>query len=99
MKIDYPMRSLMFVPGHNLKLLNSAIKTNADVLLIDLEDSVQPTSNKQLARNNILQFLNEKKFSKHHLFPRINDRESGELLRGSMEGRTIYWSTPGKKGF
>lgn len=47
---DIIMRSLMFVPGHNEKLLTSAAKSDADVLLLDLEDSVQPESNKPLAR-------------------------------------------------
>ena len=81
MSFNYPMRSLMFVPGHNLKLLNSAIKSKADVLLLDLEDSVQPKSNKQVARDNIIDFVNQNKFDKFHVFPRINDRESGELLK------------------
>lgn len=81
MKVNFPMRSLMFVPGHNLKLINSAIKSEADVLLLDLEDSVQPKNNKQIARDNIIDFANENKFDKFHIFPRVNDRESGELLK------------------
>ena len=32
----------MFVPSHNEKLIKSSIKSNADVLLLDVEDSVQP---------------------------------------------------------
>ena len=36
------MRSLLFVPGHNEKFLASASKSIADVLLLDIEDSVQP---------------------------------------------------------
>ena len=74
-------RSLMFVPAHNTKLLESASKSNADVLLLDIEDSVQPTKNKQLARDNILQFISEGKFENHKIYPRVNDRESGELLK------------------
>ena len=30
----------MFVPAHNIKLLESAVKRDADVLLLDIEDSV-----------------------------------------------------------
>jgi citrate lyase subunit beta/citryl-CoA lyase len=71
----------MFVPGHNLKLMNSAIKSEADVLLLDLEDSVQPKSNKQIARDNIIDYVNHSKFENLHIFPRVNDRESGELLK------------------
>lgn len=81
MMVDFPMRSLMFVPSHNLKIMNSAIKTNADVLLLDLEDSVQPKANKQIGRDNIIQFVKEEKFKKFRVFPRVNDRESGELLK------------------
>lgn len=71
----------MFVPGHNVNLLENAVKSEADILLIDLEDSVQPKINKQKARENILEFIKEGKFAKHPIFPRVNDRESGELLK------------------
>lgn len=75
------MRSLMFVPAHNLKLMTSAISKNADILLLDLEDSVQPSENKQIARDNIIQFVQQKKFGNTPIFPRVNDRESGHLLQ------------------
>lgn len=75
------MRSLMFVPAHNERLLNSAARSEADVLLLDLEDSVQPTENKQIARNNILEWVKNGQFKNHKVFPRINDRESGQLLK------------------
>lgn len=81
MTVDYLMRSLMFVPAHNERLMNSAIRSEADVLLLDIEDSVQPVANKQVARDNIVRYIAEKKLSKHLVFPRINDRESGQLLK------------------
>ena len=34
---DYLMRSLMFVPAHNEKLMDSALRRDADVLLLDIE--------------------------------------------------------------
>lgn len=71
----------MFLPGHNEKFLYKASQSNADVLLLDLEDSVRPQSNKQVARDMIRQKVEEGIFKNHHVFPRINDRESGELLR------------------
>lgn len=46
MKNDYLMRSLMFVPAHNDKLMESSLRRDADVLLLDIEDSVQPVENK-----------------------------------------------------
>ena len=81
MKDSCLMRSLMFVPAHNERLMNSAVHSNADVLLLDLEDSVQPTFNKQVARDQIISFIQQGKFLGKLLYPRVNDRESGELLK------------------
>ncbi len=77
----YLMRSLMFVPGHNERLLSSAAKSNADVLLFDIEDSVQPIENKQVARDNISEWVTNGIFKNFFVFPRVNDRESGQLLK------------------
>lgn len=71
----------MFVPAHNDRLLQSAAKCAADILLLDIEDSVQPVGNKQVARDNIIRYVEEGYFKNHMLFPRINDRESGQLLK------------------
>ncbi len=79
--MKYLMRSLMFVPGHNERLLASAARSDAVVLLLDIEDSVLPVSNKQIARDTIKKWVSEKKFEKYLVFTRVNDRESGELLR------------------
>lgn len=78
---DFIMRSLMFVPAHNRKLLDSALRRNADVLLLDIEDSVQPVINKQVARDNIKEYLEKGLFKGKTIFPRVNDRESGFLLQ------------------
>lgn len=84
----------MFVPAHNDRLMNSAARSSADVLLLDIEDSVQPASNKQVARDNILRYIVDGTFAGRVLYPRINDRESGELLKD------IYQLTvPGISGF
>ena len=76
----YLMRSLMFVPAHNQKLLDSSLRRDADVLLLDIEDSVPPVD-KQTARNNILEFVKRPEAQGKVIFPRVNDRESGELLK------------------
>lgn len=78
------MRSLMFVPAHNKKLLESAVRRDADVLLLDIEDSV-PSINKQEARDNIKEFIKNPDLKGKLIFPRINDRESGELLKDSYQ--------------
>ena len=74
------MRSLMFVPAHNQHLLESALHRDADVLLLDIEDSV-PVKDKQHARDNIISLVNRPDVKGKLVFPRVNDRESGELLR------------------
>lgn len=92
--LNHLFRSLMFVPAHNERLMNSASRSNADVLLLDIEDSVQPVENKQVARDNILRYIADGKFKGRPLYPRINDRESGELLKD------VYQLTvPGIEGF
>ena len=87
------MRSLMFVPAHNPKLLESSLKRDADVLLLDIEDSVPPID-KQLARDNIKEFIKLPKAKDKIIFPRVNDRESGELLKDAYQ-----LTLPGVTGF
>lgn len=91
---QFLLRSLMFVPGHNERLLKSAARSEADVLLLDIEDSVQPEENKQVARDKIIEYINKGAFRNHLVFPRVNDRESGHLLK-DVHQLTI----PGVDGF
>lgn len=85
MKVDYLMRSLMFVPAHNERLMESASKCLADVLMLDVEDSVQPVENKQVARERIIEYVSKGRFKGSKVFSRINDRESGELLKDAYQ--------------
>lgn len=84
MSETYLMRSLMFVPAHNPKLLDSAVRRDADVLLLDIEDSV-PMCDKQKSRDNIKEFARRNDLNGKLLFPRVNDRESGELLKDAYQ--------------
>ena len=99
---SFLMRSLMFVPGHNEKLLASAAKSNADVLLLDIEDSVQSVPSKQKARDNIKVWVAKGVFKNHLVFPRVNDRESGHLLKDvhqlTIEGVDGFMYPKAKKG-
>jgi len=90
----YLLRTMMFVPGHNERLLLSASRSKADALILDLEDSVLPVPNKQIARKIILEKVNTGLFKNFYLFPRINDRESGFLLK-DVHALTV----PGIDGF
>ncbi len=78
---QFILRSLMFVPGHNEKLLLSAARSNADAILLDLEDSVRSKENKQIARDKIEEKVTSGTFNKFAVFPRVNDRQSGHLLK------------------
>ena len=75
---DLLLRSMMFVPGHNEKLLISASKSQADALILDIEDSV-PANNKAVARNTI--GANLSRFKNFSVFVRINDIESGHCIK------------------
>ncbi len=98
---QYLMRSLMFVPAHNKKLLDSSLHRDADVLLLDIEDSVPP-ADKQQSRENIKEFVKRPEAKGKLIFPRVNDRESGELLKDAyqltIDGITGFMYPKAKKG-
>lgn len=81
MSSPYLLRSMLFVPGHNRKLMESAARSGADALVLDIEDSVRPDDQKQVAREMIASLLSEGLFGDHTVFVRVNDRESGHLLK------------------
>jgi len=74
-----PRRSALYVPGSNTRALDKARKLNADVLIMDLEDSVAP-SMKEKARKITMTELNNGGYNDHELIIRINgiDTEWGE---------------------
>lgn len=76
----------MFVPGNNIKFIKKSFNSDADVLLLDLEDSVESIKNKAIARNLILRLIKLNTTKK--IFIRINDIESGEILK-DLEKLTI----------
>ena len=70
------MRSLLFVPGDSEKKLAKALQSGADVLLIDLEDSVSAT-HKPEARRIAADFIAQNRRTGPKLFVRLNDLETG----------------------
>ena len=70
MTIFMPITPL-FVPGTRYDRFEQAIRSGADTIIIDLEDSVSD-SQKQLARENLLEFDKQD----CNLFVRVNDLES-----------------------
>ena len=92
--MDNLLRSVMFVPGQDIDLLKKAIMSDADALIPDLEDSVQPNELKQVARQNIAKLARDGSFNGRKIFPRLNDRDSAFLLRDvfdlTIEGITGF---------
>lgn len=66
-----PRRSLLYMPGSNPRALDKARSLPADGLILDMEDSVAPDA-KQLARDQIVQALNEGGYGHRELMVRIN---------------------------
>ena len=79
------LRSMMFVPGHNEKLIESASKSTADALIFDLEDSVQPDANKLLARQVIVEKSKGKEFDRFQKFVRLNEIETEFFLQDVLQ--------------
>lgn len=69
---EYLLRSMLFVPGHSQRLLESASRCEADAILIDLEDSVLPETNKVIAREKSSRLIAEGLFEGQLVFVRIN---------------------------
>jgi citrate lyase subunit beta/citryl-CoA lyase len=80
------MRSLLFVPGDSPKKLEKGMNSGADVLLIDLEDSVALDA-KDEARRITAAFLSErgKDAERPRLFVRVNGLTTG-LIDADLDG-------------
>ena len=71
------MRSLLFVPGDSQRKLEKALGSGADVLILDLEDSVAPAS-KAAARGISADFLRSHAGGASPvLYVRVNDLSTG----------------------
>ena len=71
------LRSMLFVPGHLPRFLDRAAQTDADALILDLEDSVPPP-HKAEARANIKKRLDEGVY-RQQIFIRVNALDTGML--------------------
>lgn len=66
-----PRRSILYMPGSNLRALDKARSLPADGLILDLEDAVAPEA-KQLAREQVAKALEEGDYGHRELLLRIN---------------------------
>lgn len=69
------LRSLLFVPGNQLNMLEKALGLNPDAFIPDMEDSV-PYSEKAVARQMISGFLPQLSKTGIPIIPRVNSLET-----------------------
>ena len=79
-----PNRCQLFGPGSNTKLFEKMAASAADVINIDLEDSVAP-SDKDTARANTIKAINEVEWGNKTLSVRINGLDSGWWYRDVVD--------------
>ena len=89
------MRSLMFVPANRANMIERAFRTPADVIVLDLEDSVPP-SEKATARDRLRDAIGYLKGGKKAVHVRVNSHASGMLAEdvaaaicGGLDGITL----------
>ena len=72
------MRSLLFVPGNSERKLEKGFGAGADVVIVDLEDSVAP-QNKALAREIAARFIaGHRTQTGSAIYVRVNDLSTGQ---------------------
>jgi len=77
-------RSEQAVPGSNPRFLEKAAAGNADVVFLDLEDAVAP-SDKEQARKNIIEALNDLDWSGKTVSIRINGLDTHYMYRDVVD--------------
>lgn len=81
---DRPNRCQLFGPGSNTKLFPKMAASAADVINLDLEDSVAP-SDKDVARANIIEAINTIDWGKKTLAVRINSLDTPYWYRDVVD--------------
>jgi citrate lyase subunit beta / citryl-CoA lyase len=66
-----PRRSVLYMPGSNVRAIEKARTLPADALILDLEDAVAPES-KELARKQVCEAVKAGGFGKRELIIRVN---------------------------
>ena len=77
-------RSELAVPGSQPKLFEKAAASDADVIFLDLEDAVAP-DDKEQARKNIIEALNDIDWSGHTMTVRINGLDTHYMYRDVID--------------
>ena len=77
-------RSELAVPGTNPALFRKAASSNADIIFLDCEDAVAP-DDKEQARKNIIQGLNEVDWGSKTMMVRINGLDTHYMYRDVVD--------------
>jgi malyl-CoA/(S)-citramalyl-CoA lyase len=77
-------RSELAVPGSNLRFLEKAAQSPADVIFLDLEDAVAPPDKEQ-ARKNIIEALNDMDWGGRTMSLRINGLDTHYCYRDVVD--------------
>ena len=77
-------RSELAVPGSNPALFEKAAKSAADIIFLDCEDAVAP-DDKERARKNIIQALNEVDWGVKTMMVRINGLDTHYMYRDVID--------------
>ena len=77
-------RSELAVPGSSPDFFEKAAKSDTDVIFLDLEDAVAP-DDKEKARKNIIQALNDIDFGNKVISVRINGLDTHYMYRDVVD--------------
>jgi malyl-CoA/(S)-citramalyl-CoA lyase len=91
-RTDRLTRSMLFVPGSNLHMIEKAAVSQADVVCLDLEDAVA-SDHKVAARTNTIQALQQLDFGLRVKMVRINALDTPYAYRDVIEVVEACWQT------
>ena len=74
------LRSLLFVPANRANMIERALSLPADVVVLDLEDSVPPAE-KEVARQGLGQTIASLKAAGRAVHVRVNHPDTGPRAR------------------
>lgn len=78
--MDLLLRSMLFVPAYNRKFIEKALDSNADALILDMEDAV-PEDWKAEARSIITEYAEKGAFQNLTVFVRTNPLEDPQMMQ------------------
>ncbi|GMQ79575.1 MAG: citrate (pro-3S)-lyase subunit beta [Anaerolineae bacterium] len=78
-----PRRSLLFTPGDSIRKMRKAAQVGTDMVILDLEDAVAP-GQKEEARLNVVDALDEIAFGRTELLVRVNAPDS-DFIAADLE--------------